>query len=211
MLWTRQNVDGERAAFFDTRVTGREEVWQVLHAALEALWDSEGTAPTQQGRRDTDVGLMTAQSILDAADVTVPTGDLVSGAYDSLGNFYQVPEWVACDPTGLAEEAFVGKRLGQRDEVIGGGNSKENDGSAQGASTDESEETVVKRREAKGKAVLKPGETLRVKARLSDRGGPDVLVTVGKDESTRAVARRVGEAAGVSFPLSHLRRCFDID
>lgn len=174
-------------------------MWQVLHAALEALWDSEGTAPTQQSKQEDDVGLMTAQSILDAADVTVPTGDLVSGVYDSLGNFYQVPEWVVCDPLGMGEEGVAEKGVEPRGEHEGGEVSKESEGSARKASTDESEETVVKRREAKGKAVLKPGETVRVKARLSDRGGPDVLVSVGKDDSTRAVARRICEAAGVSF------------
>ncbi|CRK35837.1 hypothetical protein BN1708_019832, partial [Verticillium longisporum] len=70
--WTRAALARERTDFFDTRVTGRAEVWETLHAALRVLWD-----PAAQGAADDGTnGLATAQGFLTAAEVTLPTGNL---------------------------------------------------------------------------------------------------------------------------------------
>jgi len=52
-----------RDEFWDTRVTGRAEVWGALRVAVEML----------------EVDLQTAQGIVDAAGITVPTGRCCSG------------------------------------------------------------------------------------------------------------------------------------
>ncbi|OAA65514.1 histone-lysine n-methyltransferase clr4 [Niveomyces insectorum RCEF 264] len=162
-VWTRHTIDRERRDFFDTRVTGRAEIWQTLHAALVVLWEADlvtataaaaaavaadtdtdttrtggGVAAptaatakavatatprtttketttetatavsteTKEGDSDVeaDEARATAQSMLDAADITLPTGYLAQGAYDAFGNFYALPAWIVADPTNLVDD-----------------------------------------------------------------------------------------------------------
>ena len=138
-----------------------------------------------------DGEVQTAQGVLDAAGVTVPTGDLVGGVYDEGGEFYQLPEAVIADP----ENVVTDEGDGDGEERKGG---LEADAEADGR--DLNEEELERRREEKGKGVLKSGDLMRVKARLSDRGGPDVLVTLSKEQSVRVLVRKIQEEAGVSFP-----------
>ncbi|KAI9766761.1 MAG: hypothetical protein M1835_007139 [Candelina submexicana] len=163
-IWTKEDLEREREEFFETRVTGKPEIWRALKMAV-GLMDKE---------------LETSQGILDASGVTVPTGDLVNGAYDEAGNFYQIPEQYVSDPVNV---------------VLLRGQSR-----VEGAKTEDSldgeEEEVLRRREEKGKAVLHSVETYTVKARLSDRGGPDVHITLGKEQNIRVLARRVQEETG---------------
>ncbi|CAK7230941.1 hypothetical protein SBRCBS47491_007760 [Sporothrix bragantina] len=121
-VWTRHSIDRERTDFFDTRVTGRAEIWQTLRAALEILWEADltdatrrdaaggstepttpasPTSPTTGGSTEIDEARATAQTILDAADITLPTGDMAQGAYDVFGNYYALPAWIVSDPTNL--------------------------------------------------------------------------------------------------------------
>lgn len=165
--WTRKELNREREEFFDTRVTNSSEVWAALRTVVGLL--REGDIPT-------------AQSILDAAAITVPTGDLVNGAWDSNGNNYQIPAHMINDPDNVVIDA--------QDEFT-----KEE---GTGVVTDDDE--IERRREEKGKAVIKSEDMMRVKARLSDRGGPDIAVTIGKDQSVRVLIRRIQEEANVSDP-----------
>ena len=130
-----------------------------------------------------DGQVQNAQGILDASAVTIPTGDLANGAYDEMGNFYQIPEQVISDPANMV--------LGSQDIPAG-----KTEGTKTGEETDEDE--VERRREEKGKGVLKNGDSVKVRARLSDRGGPDVIVVLGKEQNVRVLVRRVQEEAGVS-------------
>lgn len=125
--------------------------------------------------------LETAQGIIDAAGVTLPRGDLISGAYDEVGNFYQMPEPIVSDPTNVISGSHETVDVAVKAET---GENHE-------------EEEAERRREEKGKAVLKTGDMIKVRARLSDRGGPDVQILVGKDQSVRVLARRVQEEVGV--------------
>ena len=145
-------------------MTGREEIWASLKLVVGLL--VEGDIPTAQG-------------ILDAAAITVPTGDLFNGAYDEVGNLYQIPEHIINDPDNVVIDA--------QDEFTKGGDNEE--------VTDEDE--IERRREEKGKAVIKSEDMLKVKARLSDRGGPDITVSVGKDQSVRVLIQRIQEEANV--------------
>ncbi|KAL6718000.1 hypothetical protein ACLMJK_004085 [Lecanora helva] len=162
--WTRTELDRERQEFFETRVTGRSEIWATLKAVVGLL--AEGDIPT-------------AQSILDAAAITVPTGDLKNGVYDEAGNLYQLPDHIISDPQNLVPDQGIPGKGETSNEV-----------------TDDDEE-LERKREEKGKAVLKKGDILKVKARLSDRGGPDVIVTIGKDQPVRMMLQRIREEANV--------------
>lgn len=147
-----------------------------LKAALEVLW---------AGPDGEEEALATAQTILEAADVTLPTGDLANGAYDAFGALYSLPEWVVSDPSNLVEENGL-----QIDE-----------GKGADTTEDEEEEAAARRREEKGKAVLVAADMIAVKARLSDRGGADVVVQMGKGDSVRSLTKRVFEESGVSISL----------
>lgn len=162
--WTRGQLTRERYEFFDTRVTGREEIWASLKAVVDLLVEGD---------------LQTAQSILDAAGITVPTGDLINGAYDEAGNLYQIPEHIINDPDNVIIDA--------QDAVA-----KDED---KGETIDEDE--VERRREEKGKSVIKSEDMVNVKARLSDRGGPDIVISMGKEQNVRVLVRKIHEEANV--------------
>ncbi|KAL8950127.1 MAG: hypothetical protein Q9222_003827, partial [Ikaeria aurantiellina] len=59
--WTPSQLLKERTEFFDTRVTGHAEIWGSLRLVTDLLRAGE---------------VESAQGILDAAAITVPTGDL---------------------------------------------------------------------------------------------------------------------------------------
>lgn len=131
--------------------------------------------------------IQTAQGILDASVITVPTGDLINGAYDEIGNYYQMPEHMISDPENLMPE--------EKGAAAEAANEDRND------DEDTDEEELERRREEKGKAVLKSGESIKVKARLSDRGGRDVVITLAKDQNVRVLVRRIQDEAGVRISL----------
>jgi hypothetical protein len=106
---------------------------------------------------------------------------LLVRVYDEIGNFYKVPSHIAADPPNLTESPA-------EDEI----------NKSRGRPEDERDQAEL-RREEKGKGVLHSAELITVKARLSDRGGPDVKIALGKEQSIRVLARRVQEEAGVGF------------
>ncbi|TFB02943.1 hypothetical protein CCMA1212_005415 [Trichoderma ghanense] len=168
--WTRRDIDRERADFFDTRVVCRPEIWQTLHAALHVLWESTP---------DDAAALATAQSILTAAEISLPTGDLAQGAYDALGNLYALPEWVVSDPENLGDE--------------------DGDPDAKGDTTageDDDDEDSERRREEKGKGVLGEVEMVPLCARLSETG-MDIKVSVAKKDNVRSVIRKITESSSL--------------
>lgn len=163
--WTRPELDREREEFFETRVTGRPEIWASLKVVVGLLAEGE---------------IQDAQGILDASAVTVPTGDLMNGAYDEVGNFYQMPEYIISDPNNLTPVL--------RENLLKG----------ESASDVTDEDEIERRREEKGKGVLKTGEVIKVKARLSDRGGPDIVISIGREQNVRVLVRRIQEEVNVS-------------
>jgi len=153
-----------------------------LKAALEVLWAGDDGDDDD----DDEGGIATAQTILEAVDVTLPTGDLANGVYDAFGALYSLPEWVVSDPINLVAD--------EDDDV--------DDGLVKGTpEVVEDEEEATKRREEKGKAVLAAADVIAVTARLSDRGGADVTVHVGKTDSVRLLTKRIFEESGVSALL----------
>jgi len=56
-----------REEYYDTRVTGRKEVWDILRLAVETMDNGD---------------LATAQEILNASEITIPTGTFIGiGVY----------------------------------------------------------------------------------------------------------------------------------
>ena len=180
--WTRAAIDHERDEFFETRVTGHPDIWTALRSATEWL---------QRGQRaDRDM----AQGILDAAAITVPTGDLVNGAYDSLGNFYHMPEVVISDPQNIILE--VGDPIKDVPRLEGAP-----------CGLDDEEEEVEKRREEKGKGVFKKENMIRVRARLSDRGNMDVVIQLDKEQRVKSLVRKIKDEAAVGAQIDDVYRC----
>lgn len=189
--WTREALDRERAEFFDTRVTGRPEVWAALATAISLL-------------RAADTA--TAQGIVDAAGVTVPTGDLCEGAYDEQGVLYRLPQCIVSDPGNMvrSERERVGQEAGDRD---GGGPDAEDDddlvdgklGAGGDASGDELiAQDLERRREEKGKTSER--DLIRVRARLSDREA-DLVVSITKSQNVAFLARKLQQEAEVCFTM----------
>jgi hypothetical protein len=154
--------------FFDTRVTGRAEIWQVIHEALEILWNGGSDG-------DQDGGWATAQQILDAAGVTVPTGDMASGVYDVFGAFYQLPEYIVSDPINMIES----------------------DQAERSGPSSEDEEELLRRGEEDGQKPLEPEDMMTVKARRSDGQAQDLCIDVPKGCSVRLLIERFTEEAKV--------------
>ncbi|KAJ6145458.1 hypothetical protein N7470_009353 [Penicillium chermesinum] len=145
--------------------------------------------------RDND--LATAQVILDAAGVTIPTGDLCEGVYDEQGVLYRLPQCIVSDPGNMVASEITEEhgREGEEDEEEGVGL----DGKI--GSGDESEDELIaqdleRRREEKGKTSER--DLIRVAARLSDRAA-DLSVLVNKSQSVGSLARKLQQEAKVCF------------
>lgn len=176
--------------------------------------------------REGDYG--TAQAVLDAVGFTMPTGDLVDGGYDEGGALYRVPAVVLADPRNVVEDEGDGDDGAAANAAAAPtsneatttasppntarGSLVENKYATAAAAADQDESetdsedddvagakeaAALRKREEKGKGSER--DSVRVKARLSDRGGPDVVVLLGKGESVGALARRVRGEACVSF------------
>lgn len=133
--------------------------------------------------------IATAQGILRAAEVTLPTGDLVNGVYDSLGNYYPLPEHIVCDPNNMAEDSGSVNAAVKAD--------KEGDHGEEHGDSDVDNEEAERRREEKGKGVAVVKDLVPVRARLSE-AGRDLIVRIGLTESVRSLARKITEASNVS-------------
>lgn len=90
-----------------------------------------------------------------------------------------MPEYIVGDPNNVIPAS--------RDEIV----------KAQDIQDATDEEELERRREEKGKGVVKSGELIKVKARLSDRGGPDLVISVGKEQRVRILIRKIQEEANV--------------
>lgn len=173
-----------------------------MHAALEILWTADEAARNGQTRRmseddgpsedDPAIALATAQSILDAADITLPTGDLYNGAYDAFGNYYQLPHPIVSDPLNLVW------RPGSEDEDLDDAKTDLTGCEETAEEREYADDEAERRREEKGKAVVDIRDQITVRARLSD-GSRDVNVAVDKADTVRSIARLIAEEAQVCY------------
>lgn len=199
--WTRADLDRQRTEFFDTRVTGRPEVWLVIRTALEAMWESDIRRAAGVESADDDASLVTAQGLLKAAEVTLPTGNMSNGVYDALGNYYALPEWIVSDPTNLAEDDEAQRESVDKDGRDGQDGKGDDDLTGDDTAEEVDEDEALRRREEKGKAVVDVKNLVKVRARLSDNY-PDVIIAINAEETVRSLARRIAEDSGVSLSFS---------
>ena len=198
--WTRDKLDKERADFFDTRVTGRQEIWQTIRAAVNILHE-DGNLDQSAG--DSGLGdLATAQSILSAAEISLPTGDLANGVYDALGNYYPLPEWVVSDPSNIVDDRIddikpAEIRAGADDDEACDG-----DGDGDGhTDNDSTSGDAERKRLEKGKAVLDVREQITVRARLSE-SGRDFDVTMCKSDAAKVLVKKLTAKSSVSHGVT---------
>ena len=135
---------------------------------------------------DTDGGLGTAQQILDAADITIPTGDLATGGvYDSLGAHYSLPEYIVSDPQNIAELSV-----------------RQSNDDKSGEEAEEDGDEILRRRQEKGKAVVNAEDLIIIRVKVSDRDETPLKVTISKEDNARIVALKILEEVDVRF-LDH--------
>ena len=192
-------MDRERTDFFDTRVSGRPEIWQTLHAALDVLWTADTVTYDDPNDSSDDnsasLALATAQTILDAADITLPTGNLADGAYDLLGNYYQLPAHIVSDPLNIAsgdDDNDDDDRFGEAktaEDTTAGADDDDNE--------DREEEEAERRRLHKGKAIVNVSHQVLAIVRLSNTAR-DLKLDIGKDESVSSIIHRIMEESNVS-------------
>jgi Ubiquitin-binding domain len=156
-----------------------------------------------------------AQGILDAVAVTLPTGNLVEGCYDEVGNLYRLPEVIVSDPENVREDGDGDEVRVDRsrhsnnidgETMIGVSESKLAasteekviDGEEQDLGKEDTE-ILERRREEKGKASER--DAVKVRCRLSDRGGPDVVIALGKTQHVATLVRRVQAEGNVGEPF----------
>ncbi|PGH07722.1 hypothetical protein AJ79_06199 [Helicocarpus griseus UAMH5409] len=181
--WTHEQLARERELFFDTRVTGRPEVWAALSTVTSLIRTGD---------------LITAQGILDAAGVTVPTGDICDGCYDESGGLYRLPEYIVMDPVNVVESVDVNDNntICATTADLGDEEAANNKLAVDVDSDEELTDDIARRREEKGKVSER--DLIKITARLSDRGGPDLVVTIGKNQTVAALARRIQVEAGIT-------------
>lgn len=188
--WGRAELDRERREFFETRVTGQPEIWAALSTAITLMRSGD---------------LVTAQSIVDAAGVTIPTGDLCEGCYDEQGVLYRLPQCIVSDPENMVastspesnpKQIGMDQEQDEDTEALSDGKLATDDASGDELITQDLE----RRRDEKGKTSER--DLIRVQARLSDRDGQDLMISIGKGQSVGFLARKVHQDAGVcSLPF----------
>lgn len=124
---------------------------------------------------------MEAQGILDAAGITLPTGKLEDGAYDERGVLYRLPENIVSDPKNvmgddLETNGTVSKQLEAGETVVPGSGAGVRD---------------------KGKDVVEDN-AMKIRCRLSDRGGPDTIVLLAPTQPVSVLLRRLRTEATIA-------------
>lgn len=119
----------------------------------------------------------------------MPTGDLHNGAYDALGNYYQLPHHIVADPLNLLWSPGSAED-GDLNDV------KADLTAGEETEREQADDEAERRREEKGKAVANIRDQITIRARLSD-GSRDISVVVDKGDSVRRVARLIAEKAKV--------------
>lgn len=164
-------------------MTGRPEVWAALSAATTLLRDGD---------------IVTAQGIIDAAGITIPTGDFCDGCYDENGALYRLPQTIVMDPLNVVDSLpeDEGEYSSTTQLVDGGDISNNKLGMGFDSDDDLYDDELERQRDEKGKGIER--DLIRVTTRLSDRGGQDITIAIGKDQSVGILARKVQVEAGVS-------------
>jgi hypothetical protein len=115
-------------------------------------------------------------------------GDLSKGVYDELGHRYEIPPFCLANPLNMVEEPVAG--IGETQLQSEGDDGQVHDDIR--ITSDEGADHL-----GKGKMPERAGREFTLKARLSDRGGPDVYVKFKEYESVKKIADKIAEKAQV--------------
>lgn len=135
--------------------------------------------------------LAEAQGILDAAGVTLPTGHLEQGSYDERGMLYRLPENIITDPLNVVDD--------EGETVVGDDALGKKLGAGGLARPDVPPTETSAQRIDKGKEAIEK-DAVKVRCRLSDRGGPDTIILLGQSQPVSVLLRRLRSEA--ALPLS---------
>ena len=127
---------------------------------------------------------------MDAAGITLPTGKLEEGAYDERGMLYKVPEDIITDPSNVIDddgETMVGEP--SLSKKLDGAESLESSEKQTEGSLDKGKETLEK-------------DAVKVKCRLSDRGGPDTVVPLGQTQLVSVLLKRLKSEANIDSSIT---------
>lgn len=149
-----------------------------------------GSGDWGEPRQEHSDSLATAQSILSAAEISLPTGDLSDGVYDSFGNYYQLPQWVVSDPINVATTNSVDD--GEEGSVSGDDGTVNDEEDARKSSNSMNAQGLEK-----GKGVSDARDQVTVRARLSETGR-DFDISASRSESTRSIIKKL--ASQTSLP-----------
>lgn len=183
--WTHSQLERERIAFFETRVSGDPQIWIALRHVCDLLRAGDTSG---------------AQTVLDSVGCTCPTGRIKSdrirgtetrgkkgGIFDERGNSYEIPGWLVADPGDIVAEPE--REIEEIDGV--GTQHRDEEKSLDGQSHDEGHVyTGDKDNDTKKGA----GEMVTVRARLSDRGS-DLSVETGLHSKVKALVKKVQQEA----------------
>ena len=181
---TMASLRRARDEFFETRVSGRIEMWSAVRTICEMI---------EQG----DLG--DAQAILDASGGTCPSGLMwgrKGGCYDERGERYVVPTWCLGKPSGIVDDD--GDELDGRSRQEG---EKRQSGRSEDSALADEIRLFSKNSKGKGRTIPDhgaiKGTEIKVKVRLSHTAR-DVVVTVGNEDNVELLIRRAKSLGGVS-------------
>lgn len=154
-----------------------------------------------------------AQSVIDAAGITVPTGDLCDGCYDEGGALYKLPEHIVADPTDLAPDKTADEVFYDGETVRSGTAASASAGDSRSAADEgfrklskhdtlESTGDVAvdgqgpSHHEKLEKGMVNERDLIQVKARLSFNG-QDIILNIGKDQPVQVLERRIRDEVQV--------------
>lgn len=179
-----------RVEYFETRVTGRAEMWGVIQTVC-------GLVETGSCKD--------ALAILEAAGGTCPTGILwgsQGGCYDDRGERYVVPAWCVGTPASILEEStgdislvgtsFQDSKAERTSEDLDGGYIRDTKGKGRIIA----EEGAIK------------GKEIKVKVRFSHTARDEVLTT-GDQDLLELLAQRARQKATVSTSI-HIWSCLHV-
>ena len=181
-MWTPAQLSRERYEFFETRVTGNPAVWAALKTSTDLM-------------RDGDVA--TAQEILTAAGITMPSGDLINGAWDRQGNLYRIPPEIIRNPENMAQDSDDSDQRTFTIEPKDSSPSLEKD-----FGSGEFEKAVSREDKGKGPEMSPSSEVnqknIKVRCRLSDRGGPDFVVSLAPADTVSVLVKQLAAKGDIS-------------
>ena len=94
----------------------------------------------------------------------------------------------------VVEDPVIGEDDGLKDEEV-------DKSEAEAVSEEENEEELRRRREEKGKGVADPNNVeFQLRARRSDAGTRDLVITAGTKDTVRQLARKFNESSGLTPP-----------